>query len=92
MGDKVPQYPAEMAARVEVGNESRAQLRAGGGVLGMEVGSQGSMRPPLTLPLPPVPTLAPFVASLPGRADEAIRIPLIAFFHPGAFLCSKRTR
>lgn len=36
----VPQHPAKMAARVEVGRRSSAQFRAAEGRLRMEVGSQ----------------------------------------------------
>lgn len=46
---------------------------------------------PLSLsPYHPAPSRTLFLASLSGQAGEAIRIPLIGFFHPGAFLCSKR--
>lgn len=60
----------------------------------MEVGSwaPGGSTPPFSCPSSYIPSSfrTPFPVSLPGLAGEAIRIPLIAFFHPGAFLCSKR--
>lgn len=86
----VPQHPAEMAARMEVGRGSWVQLRAveggqawgGGGELGMP-SVLGGLLPPSS---PPPPHLGP-LSHLPLQpaAGDAIRIPLIAFFHPVPF-------
>lgn len=74
------------------------QLWAGKGRLRVEVGSRkeeclgcpqlggGPFAPSFPTPhSSPFPRLPPQPA-----AGEAIRIPLIAFFHRGAFLCSER--
>lgn len=85
----VPQHSAEMAARLG-GRGSWLRPRArevdtdGGGEPGLASVLEAS--PPLSL----LPLLGP-LSCLPPQpaAGDGIRIPLIAFFHRGAFLCSK---
>lgn len=84
----VPQHPAEMAARMEVGRGSWVQLRAvegqtwdGGGELGMP-SVLGDLLPPSS-PTPPWAPSPTFLCSLQQAMPSGFPI---AFFHPGAFL------